>query len=53
MHEERLSSVKNEIRRLFVALLTFGDSADAPGLLYGNSDAMAEDQRHMTERLES
>jgi PIF1-like helicase len=40
----------NQIRRLFVTLLTFGDSANIEGLFHRHFDAMAEDQRDVSER---
>ena len=50
MQEATLSAMPNQIRRLFVTLLTFGDPADVEGLFHRHFDAMAEDQRDVTER---
>jgi hypothetical protein len=50
MQEATLSAMPNQIIRLFVTLLTFGDPADVEGLHHRHFDAMAEDQRDVTER---
>jgi hypothetical protein len=49
MQEATLSAMPNQIRRLFVTLLTFGDPAGVEGLFHRHFDAMAEDQRGVTE----
>jgi hypothetical protein len=50
MQEAALSAMPSQIRRLFVTLLTFGDPADVEDLFHRHFDAMAEDQRDVSER---
>jgi hypothetical protein len=51
MHaRRRLSAMPNQIRRLFVTLHTVGIPADVVRLFHRYFDAMAEDQRQVTER---
>jgi hypothetical protein len=50
MHARSNSAMPNHIRQLFVTLLTFGDPADVEGLFPRHFDAMAENQRDVTER---
>ena len=43
MQQAILSAMPNQIRRLFVTLLTFGGPADVAVLFHRHFDAMAED----------
>jgi hypothetical protein len=50
MQEVTLTSIPNQIRRLFVTLLIFGDPAVVTGLIYRHFEAIAKDQRLMIEK---
>jgi hypothetical protein len=48
--EETLTAMPNQIRRLFVSFLIFGDPADVIGLFYRYNEAMAVNQGQIAER---